>query len=599
MKPATKKLLLWGLLLAMFVAIWQFLTPADRPGAPRPGEPFDYAAWTPALAVVLVLVAAFVVLSRLGAAARVHNAGILASNAHVGEGRYAEATEAVQGLSTSRLPQFRRAYHVQLALIATWQGDRDRALAELDAAVAGPVGRLFRGGQRLAILQAHSMRSFLRASAGDEPGARADIALVRAEPDVEPTLVARVTLAEARLLDEDGDRAALAALLAQSRSLLLEAGSRRERALVRAYETMLETSAASVYRRKGDRTPTSDEAAATAAWVTRFAPNAAPFVREATLPQGAAAEMRVEAPSAAARRKIEEVRPRNVKHRPRWRKLAAWTGLSTASLFFWTRLHEGPGDKLLGLMGLSAVGGVVVLWLGRSIRSSRANARRLAVAGRALRAGDLDRAARELDMEPQGPLQRAQVANQRAELAIRSGDMAEALTHCARSFHALAELQGGTPTPPVEAAPGAAVPWDLARSLAAQRALALATLGRADEAWAEIAWAKGFPSSVYVFQVRWAIALADRDYAAAAAVVDARDPALALDLRFETLAELTRFLGLPASRTAPDAARLRGELRRDRSLVRWIDGMAPGLLTAFEQAAAETEAAGAEPLPTA
>jgi hypothetical protein len=76
-------------------------------------------------------------------------------------------------------------------------------------------------------------------------------------------------------------------------------------------------------------------------------------------------------------------------------------------------------------------------------------------------------------------------------------------------------------------------------------------------------------------------------------VVDARDPAVTLPVRDEALAEMARFLGHPASRTANAAARLRAELRRDRELAPWMDAMAPKVLRAFERAAAELEAAPA------
>jgi hypothetical protein len=587
MKQSTKTLLLWALLVAMFVAIWQFLTPPPGHHAP-PAAPVELRSWLPAMVACGVLFSAVFALRKLSAGGRAHNAALHASGVHLVAGRFDEAEEVLLGLAGSRLPQFRRAYHVQRAIVALWRGDGEAALLALEPAIAEPEGRLFRSAQHRGVTAARSLRAFLRAASGDEAGAQADIASLRAEIDLDPQLLARAALAEARLLDGKGDRAALGRLLEEHRGLLAEAIFHRERALVRAYEAMIEASAASVYRQKGDAAPVNDDAASVAAWVACFAPNAAPFVRAVAVPPGTAAA-RAEVPSADARRWVAAARPSSLRDSRAVKTLGLWVVLVGVFLAIWTARDASPGGDLLLVLLVIAAGGGIVVWMAQALRKNRRAAARIARAASALNAGDLERAAAAVAFEPDNAQQRAQAAQLAAEVALRSGAMTDVLDHCDRAFKALASLQGGTVTTPVAPAAGKEPTWDLARLLTAQRAVALAALGRSDEAWAEIEWAHGFPSGLPVYHVLLVTRLVAEDYEGAARAVESRMP-VALLPRDETLAELTCFVGRPETRTAANAARLRAELRRNPALRRWVEARGPKLQAAFERAAAEVEA---------
>jgi hypothetical protein len=589
MKPFTKTLLLWGLLIVLFLAIWQFLTPPPGQAPPPPrGEPTG-GSYLNVIVLSAVTFAVIFALRRFLGAARVHDEALRASYVHLTAGRFDEAERALSGLSRSRLSHYRRAFHGQRALIALERGDLEAARSALEAVWAEPVGRLFRAAHRRLSTNARGLRALVRASTVDTAGAREDIAAVRADPEVLPSVLARVALAEARVLDEEGDRDGLAALLDRARPLVLEAtASPRERALFRAYEAMVEAGLASIYRQKGDRVAQGDEAAAIAAWVARVAPNAAPFVRAASIPlHGGSRPVPAEAASDEARRKVEAARPRKVKAARATKTVGLWAILIMLFAGIYAALSTGnqPLSPVVMVAGFAGV----FFWVARNIRRSSADAKRITGAVREIGAGDLQRAERALAFTPEAPLHKAQAEQLRAEVALRRGDMAGVLAQTDLALVALAQFQGGKVTPPVPAAPGKEVAWDLARCLAAERAVALAALGRADEAWAEVAWAQGFPDPLPVFHVALAARLSARDYAGAASVVEAHASSLTLPARSQTLAEVACFVGRPSSRTLPDAGRLRAELRRDRDTVRWIEGLAPGLPAAFEEAAAETE----------
>jgi hypothetical protein len=593
MKKSRKVLLLWVLLIVMFLSIWQFLTPSHPArGVETPSDPITLASWLPTLAVAATVIAGLIAYRRIILLpAQGHNRAILTANDHIRAGRFDDAEEAIASMENTWLPQFRLMFHIERAVIAMERGEPDKALRELAPIEGAPRGRLFRGLQRKASLQGKSVRAFLRASTGDAAGARADIADIR-EPDAEPLLLARASLAEARLLDAAGDRAALGAMLERDRWLLLHATRPREKALVRAYEAMLDASLSSVYRQRADRVVANDDLAVKdAAWIAKFAPNAAPFVRSC-LPASGAGDLRADAPSEGARRKLEgRTMPRRYK-RPRSASLAFWVVCVTGFLLLWAGIDcvAGPGSWLLLAKVIATIFPFVV-WTARSLRRQTRHAKRIKAALRELGAGALP--TDDLALDAATPAQRTQAANVLAEAALRSGDPKRAVEQCDLGFEALAEAHNGTLPAPTAPEDGSPPSWDWSRILSAQRAFALAALGRVDDAWAEVEWAKGYPDGHTVFRVALLACLRAKDWAGAAEVVDARDPAVTLPVRDEALAEMARFLGRPALRTTAAAAVLRAELRRDRALAPWMDAMAPKVLRAFERAAAEVEAAPA------
>jgi hypothetical protein len=583
-----KRLAPWIFLTALFFAVW-FLF-----GAPSGGAVATETSWSTPLAILGAVVALVLGFRSLVAAAKGHNQAIADANVHVAAGRFDEAIERVQGLGRSRLPQFRRMLPAWLATLEMARGDARASAAAATAAIDMPIAPFFRDSQRSTANVARAFRAFARACAGDAEGAREDIAHLRAtqnEGAADASQLARASLAEARLLDEAGDRAGLADLLARDRTLLLDATLPRERALVRAYEAMLDATTASVYRRKAEHGSLDDDAVATAAWIAKMAPNAAPFVRP-SVPAGKAAEAPPEVPSEAARRKVLGSKPASVKGEKTW-WVAIWVVVVIAALLAWGRADRTPWAGLahaaIAVVGAALVGAFLVTRVRRSTR----NTRRIADAHRAIVRGDLPTRAEDIGLEAPTPAQRAQIECMLAEAALRRGEPERALEHVARGFEALAIAQGGKVLPPAAPAEGAPVPWDLQRALAAVRACALAARGRADEAWAEIEWANGLPANnPTVFRVRLLTRLRARDFDGAARAVEGR--AAPLGARDEALAEIARFLGRPAERTRGAADRFRAELRRDPGLAPWVEALAPGVMAAFEVALAESAAGPAE-----
>ncbi|MFT3769394.1 MAG: hypothetical protein QM820_28485 [Minicystis sp.] len=352
---------------------------------------------------------------------------------------------------------------------------------------------------------------------------------------------------------------------------------------MRAYEAMLDAGSAPVYRQKADRAEVSEQASV-AAWVGRFAPNAAPFVRSAPIEakENAAPAKAERAPSEEAKRKIEAARPVFKPANNGTKTLAIWVLLILAFLAVWS-----AGISWLPPVAILLGGGGFVAWIVRGIRRNRAEARRLREAVRAFGVGEVERAAEALAFEPKGALHRMQAAHFRAEIAITRGRMAEALTEIDKAFAALAEAQGGKVQEPAKPAADRVMVWDFQRILAAQRALALAALGRGDEARAEIAWANGFPTPLPELRVDLIERLATHDFAAALRVVEGAGPDLVPAAHDEALFDLIRFVARPAARSEGEAARIRADLRRTPYLAAFVAAVAPGLVEAFEAAAVE------------
>jgi len=319
--------------------------------------------------------------------------------------------------------------------------------------------------------------------------------------------------------------------------------------------------------------------ATVAAWVAKVAPSAAPFVRGARRAEGGApADLSAGTPTDEARRKVEAARP-VIKPKETARSLGVWIALVLGFLLMW-RMNTSAALPAMALLG----SGGLVGWALRGRRRARADERRIRAGIRAYGAGDLDRAAAELAFEPRSALHRAQAAHFRADIALARGAMGDALAETDRALAALAEAQGGRVAPPSPPAADGAVSWDYPRAVAAQRSLALAALGRLDEARAEIAAANGFPNGLAPLRVRLVERLAVHDFAGAARLCEGCPPDLLLAARDEALFDLIRFVARGAARGEAEAARLRAELRRGGHLLAWIDAVAPGLMAAFDAA---------------
>jgi hypothetical protein len=212
---------------------------------------------------------------RLGAGEQVVNT----SCDLIDRGRLGEAEKLLDHVesSASSGAMVRRVAAAQRGLIAMRRADPKGAIAHLDRAIESPFG-LFSGPQQgVQAVGARAIRAFLRASTGDREGACADIEAVRKSPDALVGDLARAALAEAILIERSGDRDALREHLARERALLIDGTDRRERAIVRALQRMLETTTSSVYRKTAHGDESAEEPAL-ADWVAEFVPAAAPFI---------------------------------------------------------------------------------------------------------------------------------------------------------------------------------------------------------------------------------------------------------------------------------------------------------------------------------
>lgn len=118
------------------------------------------------------------------------------------------------------------------------------------------------------------------------------------------------------------------------------------------------------------------------------------------------------------------------------------------------------------------------------------------------------------------------------------------------------------------------------------RAAALAVLGRAEEAAAEIA---DLPET-YPFLARARfrtrlLALARRgNFEEAAKLAETAPPDLPIGPRDELLRDVVRAAVSPGAAGSAEIERLRDDLRESPESRAWLEGVAPGLLARFEQA---------------
>jgi hypothetical protein len=516
----------------------------------------------------------------------------------IGRGRLAEAERLLDEAERAHPRSLvLRVAAVQRGLIAMRRGDIEAALGHLDRAIDTPFGLLPRPQERVQALNARGIRAFLRATRGDREGARADIEAIRKSPDALPQGLGRAALAEAILIEKSGDRDALRAHLERERTLLLDATDRRERAIVRAFQRMLEAGASSVYRKQAKQAD-KDEAAEEprlADWVGQVLPSAAPFVDTRSQREHTGA---IEGPSAseAARRAVTEARKAGVKAAatPRKRGWKARVGL----WFVWTLVFLGvwqflSPDKPPAAAGRHAhrapsdptafVGAMLVLfflvfiirftWL---LVRARKESRRLFAALSATARG-----------APEGPTELSSLVDSRlalvagqalltlARVAESKGDLEAALTHCDRGLARLAAYSARISASDM-----------LLPDLVAERAFVLIALGRHDQDKAEAELADLPPAYPYrsraCFRVRL-LALAKKgDIEAAAALAEQAGLDLPLSSRDELLADAVRAAATPELSGAVEIARIKREVRKGTEARRWMEIVAPAALAALE-----------------
>lgn len=514
-------------------------------------------------------------------------------------GRLADATELLDHVAaTTRLGYLLRSVDLQRALVALRLGEVDAALTHADAAVARPISRFMRQQERLHVASAVSLRALLRAAAGDVVGARADIARTREAPEVLADSLAWAEVAEAILLEKEGDRDGLRAHLTRRRRVLFEHTHPRERAIVRAFQRMLGTKAASVYRRAAPRDPGHDEEPALTDWVARIAPAAAPFVRaparttSAPLPAPASP-----APEPAAQAAAEARLTRG--GRPLVRVMVVWVLLIMVFLAIWEFLNPGPGAarapvpppeavELSPFWSLAPSMLLLGLFAGiltyQTARLRAQQARLVKALCTLAREDDVDA---EKDLEALARAQTVMVSAQAhlalASLADRRADLAAALAHCDQG---LARLNTSAI---LALASDALLP-----GLLSERAALLAATGRGVEARAEMDMcAQRSPSFGALASAQRRVALLDaahRGDVAGAAAVAAGLTNESLGLREELLADLARAAAGPADLGSSEIERLRVELRTDAISRTWIEVVAPAVLEAFGRAAGGRDA---------
>ena len=540
---------------------------------------------------------------RIGDAAQL----LAASFRAISLGRLADADTLLAFADATPAAWSRRIADVQRAIVHLRRGDTEPALKRLDAAIARPIGRYARDNALYQIEAAHALRAFTRASLGDAEGARRDIAAVRARQGVSAESLARVSLAEAIVLERSGGRDALRALLDRDKGLLLESCHPRERAIVRAYQRMVRVTTTTAYRaappreeeeHHGDEPLLLD-------WVARIAPGAAAFVRAPkahTGPAGPRVEMLPEGRAGGHRQLLEDraITAANVgKRSNRLRALAALAGVSAAIVGVFaivTALVEAvPDPHLLDAVPDPSRIGASVAWIpilpialfalavalgaagfrvsSRVRHASHGERSRLGVARDAIGRGDLDAASaalKGLEVREHDRLA-AHASALQATIAERRCDAEAMLEAASTGLGRLARVS------PHDAAM-------LQPELIAQRALALTLLDRHVEAAAELVLLAERTSPMRerdLFRVRLIGLARAGKLAEAARWIEQESGDLPLGVRDELLADLVRAAAAPDSAGLGEIERLEHELRTEPEIKRWIEWVAPSLLHAF------------------
>lgn len=519
----------------------------------------------------------------------------------IGQGKLRDAEALLDTVRSTRVRNVQRAALVQRAMIAIRRGSLADAEAFADVAIAVPLGWLGRLHAALQKTNAHGIRAMVRASTGDEAGARSDIAEVRRDPHALPQSLARAALAELLLLERAGDRAAIARSLQKERRLLLEATDPRERAIVRGLQRLLKTPPSSVYRVQADRptAPAGAEELALDDWVQAIAPRVAPFMR-AQPPQraadgrgerGASTQPGEEARAAVKADRAHAAREAGRSASPQRRRGLVAVAVALVAVVAYMRFRPTSGlsdDGLDGTGGgadpvafmsllLGVLSSIAALRMALTMRLTRTHTHQLARLSTQLLGGEHEAAARELEGLAKSPFAfiAAQAELLRAGLAERRGDFAEVVARCDAALGRLSRYAVRVLASDL-----------LLPELIAARACGLAALGRGDEARVEVAALP--PAYPFLARARFRTelyALAHRgDFAAAAEIAAQAPPDLPIGPRDELLRDVVRAAVAPEAAGSAELERLREELRENADERAWLEIAAPGLVAAFERA---------------
>lgn len=517
----------------------------------------------------------------------------------IGLGRLREAAVVLHILEQHvDEPWALRLADIQRATIALRRGEMEPAEISLSSAIARPVEGYARDNAAYQIEGAYALRAFVRAALGKHEEARADIARVESGGPSDDAR-ARVALAEAMILEQQGKREELRMLLAEKSGLLLEHTHPRERAIVRAYQRMVRADRSSVYRRAEVRREKAEgEEPMLTDWVAKVAPGAAEFVRS---PRPAEQVARI-APGDAVAQPSEAAVRANIEAKKPARKgslarvilgiagavvgvaavgaiaglIGSSEGLGAPGVSPDAVASAGAGAMSFVFFGLVVMLPVVYVvakalkWLGRR-RAEKAV--RQGAKGGAKSAPPGEEQLRALTDSP-SPVVAAQAWLLLADRAERRADFPAAL---AAATSGLARLSD----------PRDRVAADIVYpDLLSLRAFALAACGRHQESNAELATlGPSYPHySRAVFRARLLMLARSGDFRGAARWVEAGEADLPLSVREELLADLVRAAVSPEQAGAGEIQRLKDELAASPEAKTWIRVAAPGLLEAFEGA---------------
>ncbi|MDI3288396.1 hypothetical protein [Polyangium sp. 15x6] len=486
---------------------------------------------------------------------------------------------------------------VQRGLIAMRRGEIPSALAHLDRALTAPRGLLYRDQIKMHALNARGIRAFLRAASGEREGAREDIEAVRASDDALPQALGRVALAEAILLERAGHRDALREHLVTNHELLFDVIDRRERAIVRAFQRMLETNATSVYR-KGAKRDAESEEPPLADWIAQVVPEAAPFVEAGGARPDKTVELATPEATEEAKKAVSAARKQAEGQRPGraiGRVLGLWALLIGLFVVIWRTLEPAPrtrrgrpvpppppSEGLEVMLGALPVLFLVLVFVLAAINfvRGRKQSRALVAANGLVAQGKFDEAVALL-----GPLTKSRfplVASQAhltlAYIAERAVDPAKALEHCDRGLGLLSNY-----TLRISASDL------LLPGLISERAFLLAAMDRHAEAEAELA---SLPStyayrSSSLFRVRLLSCVRQADRKGAAEIAAQAGLDLMLSGRDELLVDTVRAAANPETAGAGEIPRIKRELRTHAPLRRWMETFAPDAVAALDRTAEE------------
>lgn len=513
----------------------------------------------------------------------------------ISRGRLADAEKLLDEAQSNTNALVQCVCSVQRGIIAMRRGDAKTGLQHLDHAIEMKTRLFYRASLRVQTVNARGIRAFLRAATGDREGARADIEALRKSPDVLPQALARAALAEAICIEKEGDRDALRKHLAEHRDLLFDVTDRRERAIVRAFQRMLETTATSVYR-KSAKVDTNGEEPPLVDWVAQLVPAAAPFVETKSI-KDTAGDLPTAVASESGKKAVEVARKSAEKTSKKGLSLGKRVVLVWAAVLalFYAAVQLGTSETydpqtdtweepLLDLHVLlnmfvfaviAAIGGAIGYRVWLTMRARR-ESHELFGALNLSAQGKLDAAEETLTKLAVGrfTLIKAQAYLALANIAERRADLAKSLEHCDKGIACLSQYVMRISASDI-----------LLPDLMSQRAFVLAVMDRHDEAEAELAaLPPAYPyRSRALLRVRL-VSLARRGHLEEAAKL-ASEAGLDLPLtaRDELLADSVCVAFKPESVGAGELPRIRREVRTVEPLRRWLDAVAPSVLEALEK----------------